>query len=75
MEAKRKKFTVQDYYAEAITIGGLPTTRGAFIKEMRAAGHPQRQIDIYLFGLDQGHEIRLRAEQRRVEASIKEVTL
>ena len=43
---------VQRYLHEPIIVGGLPTTRGAFIREMTEAGHPRRCIDIYLMGLD-----------------------
>jgi len=72
MAKKPRKFTVKDYYSEPMIIGGLPTTRGEFIREMQAGGHDQRRIDMFLFGYERGNQIRAAKQQREWESKIKE---
>lgn len=71
-KTKPKKYTVRDYYEEEVIIGGLPTTRGQFIKEMLAAGHLMKHIDFYLFTLDQRHDREMARESARWASTIKE---
>lgn len=68
----KRRNLVAEYYEKEITIGGLPTTRGQFIKEMLEAGHPMRCIDMYLFSMDQRADREMAREKARWEGSIKE---
>ena len=48
-----KATAVQRYFEERVNFGGIPTSRYGVYKAMRADGFTDREIDLYLFCLDQ----------------------
>lgn len=71
-QGKPGKFTVKDYYNEPICVGGEMMTRGEFIRQMKAEGHDQQRIDMWLFGYERGQAARQKADQQAFEKGIKE---
>ena len=49
-------YTTTDYANEVFNYGGIPTKRIDIIRHLESIGGTQRQIDLYLMGLDRMKE-------------------
>jgi len=53
----RKPNLVDLYFAEVVNYGGLPATRAEVYRDLREKGLDEKQIDLYMFRLNQRHDV------------------